>query len=274
MQPPSLPPVLSIAGSDCSAGAGIQADLKTITALGGYGLTAVTAIVSETPGRVSQLALVEPGLIEDQIRVLFEGFPILAAKTGMLGGLDQVEAVARAWAAFAGDIPLVVDPVMVATGGGSLLMDGAVTALATQILPLATVITPNMDEAGALRGRRIESREAMAACASDLADHFQTAVLLKGGHLKDDRADDVLVHAGGLTWFEGKRTPGVSTHGTGCTLSSALATHLALGLDLVNAVAAAKRFVSAAIERHLQWTGSIGPVHALHHDAARDQRPS
>lgn len=274
MMPTSPPPVLSIAGSDCSAGAGIQADLKTITVLGGYGLTALTAIVSETPGKVSRLSLVEPELIEDQIRVLFEGFPIRAAKTGMLGGIDQVEAVARAWSAHAGHIPLVVDPVMVATGGGKLLMDGAVQALVTRILPLATVITPNMDEASVLWKKPIETRDAMAACAADLATRFQTAVLLKGGHLQDDRADDVLVHEGGLTWFEGKRTPGVSTHGTGCTLSSALATQLALGLDLVNAAAAAKRFVSTAIERHLEWTGSIGPVHALHHDAARDIRPS
>lgn len=270
----SLPPVLSIAGSDCSAGAGVQADLKTITALGGYGLTAVTAIVSETPGKVSRLALVEPGLIEDQIRILFEAFPIRSAKTGMLGGAAQIDAVVRAWKAHAGSTPLVVDPVMVATGGGKLLMDDAVSALVEMVLPLARVITPNMDEAAVLWDREVDSREAMEACAAALAERFQTAVLLKGGHLPDERADDVLVEAGGVHWFEGRRTPGVSTHGTGCTLSSALAALLAHGMDLPEAVALAKRYVSSAIKRHLEWTSPAGPVHALHHDAARDHRPT
>jgi hydroxymethylpyrimidine/phosphomethylpyrimidine kinase len=264
----TLSPVLSIAGSDCSAGAGIQADLKTITALGGYGLTAVTAVVSETPGKLSTLALVEPELITDQIRVLLGAFPIQAAKTGMLGGAAQVAAVAKAWRTHAGATPLVVDPVMVATGGGKLLMDDAVTALVQEILPLATVITPNMDEAAVLWDRSVETHEAMEACATELAARFETAVLLKGGHLPGGEADDVLAVDGNLTWFRGERTPGVSTHGTGCTLSSALATFIARGMALPDAVTEAKQFVTMAIQRHLEWTSDLGPVHALHHAAA------
>ncbi len=260
------PPVLSIAGSDCSAGAGIQADLKTMAACGCYGLTAVTAVVSETPGRVSRLALMEAGLIADQIRVLFEGFPIAAAKTGMVGGLEQVRAVAAAWQRHGAGVPLVVDPVMVATGGGRLLEDEAVRGYIETMPALATVLTPNMDEAAVLWGREVADREAMAACARDLAERFGTAVLVKGGHLAGDRADDALCHAGGLDWFEAKRIPGVQTHGTGCSYSAAIASGLANGGSLLEAVAQAKQFVSRAIERYYNWTTpGFGHVHALNH---------
>ena len=186
------PPVLTIAGSDCSGGAGIQADMKSISANGGYALTALTSVVSETPGLVSQIRLLDADFIVDQIRVLFGGFPIQAAKTGMVGGAEQIHAVAKAWREHAGGIPLVVDPVMVATSGGRLLKDDAVETLCAELLPLATLLTPNMDEAAVLWGRAVTTRDEMAACAADLAAKYQTAVLVKGGHLIGDAAADVL----------------------------------------------------------------------------------
>ncbi|GAA5144084.1 bifunctional hydroxymethylpyrimidine kinase/phosphomethylpyrimidine kinase [Prosthecobacter algae] len=258
-------PILTIAGSDSSCGAGVQADLKAISALGGYALNALTSVVSETPGRVSRVQLLEAAMVADQIRVLFEGFPIAAAKTGMLGGRAQVEAVVQTWRVLApAGTPLVVDPVMVATGGGKLLEDDAIEAVATQLLPLATVITPNMDEAGVLWGRPVTTREEMVDCALALAARFGTAVLLKGGHLAGAAAD-VLCVKGELTWHEAARTPGVQTHGTGCTYSASIATGLGQGLPLQEAVARAKRYVSAAIAEFYAWEGGTGSVHALNH---------
>lgn len=263
---PSPPVVLTIAGSDSSAGAGVQADLKTISALGGFGLNALTSVVSETPGIVSQVRLLDADFIADQIRVLFAGFTIAAAKTGMLGGREQVHAVAETWKQLGrGRLPLVVDPVMVATSGGRLLESEAVRTLVEELLPLATVITPNMDEAAVLWDRPVTSREEMAACARDLSLRFDAAVLVKGGHLEGDAAD-VLCVEGGLVWHTAPRTPGVQTHGTGCTYSAAIASGLASGHDLDKAVAQAKAFVSRAIAQHFAWQGGdTGSVHALNH---------
>ena len=258
-------PVLTIAGSDSSCGAGVQADLKAISALGGYALNALTSVVSESPGKVSMLRLLDPEIIADQIRVLFAAFPIRAAKTGMLGGVTQVEAVVQAWREHAGKIPLVVDPVMVATGGGKLLQDEAVSAIQTHLLPLATLITPNMDEAAVLWGQPVTNREEMAACAWELAQTYQTSILVKGGHLKDDSAADVLCTDDGLYWLEADRTPDVQTHGTGCTYTASIATGLAQSLSLLDAVTQAKGFVSAAIADHFGWSTPFGSVHALNH---------
>jgi len=264
MRPP--PVVLTVAGSDSSCGAGAQADLKAISALGGYGLNALTSVVSETPGIVSQVRLLDADIIADQIRVLFGGFPIAAAKTGMLGGRDQVKAVAAAWKEFGhGRIPLVVDPVMVATSGGRLLADEAVRTLIDELLPMATLITPNLDEARVLWEREVGSLEEMESCAHDLSKRFKAAVLVKGGHLRGEAAD-VLAHAGISSWHTAPRTVGVHTHGTGCALSASIATGLAHGLSLQEAVAKAKAFVSRAIAQHFEWqTPAAGIVHALNH---------
>ena len=269
--PASPPLVLTIAGSDSSAGAGIQADLKTISAMGGYGLNALTSVVSETPGNVSLVRLLDEAIIEDQIRVLMEGFPIRAAKTGMLGGRAQVSAVVKQWLASGGNrIPLVVDPVMVATGGGRLLEDDAVTHIMDHLLPLAHVITPNMDEAEVLSSNKLRNRDDLAACAEKLGRRFGVAVLIKGGHLSDSEdAADVLWDAGEWKWFTASRTHGVHTHGTGCAYSAAIATGLASGLHLHEAVNAAKQFISRAISDHFSWEGPHGPVHALHHFHSR-----
>lgn len=264
---PAAPPVvLTIAGSDSSCGAGAQADIKTISALGGYGLNALTSVVSETPGKVSAIRLLDAEIIADQMRVLFAGFPIRAVKTGMLGGRAQVEAVVGQWLALGAAAPaLVVDPVMVATGGGRLLEDDAVSVIVTRLLPLARVITPNMDEARVLSGSEIRTRDEMAACAQRLSATYGTAVLVKGGHLENDAAADVLCDAGSLHWFSAPRTSGVHTHGTGCSYSAAIATGLAKGLALCESVAAAKQFITRAIASHLAWRTTAGEVHALNH---------
>lgn len=262
----SPPVVLTIAGSDSSAGAGVQADLKTISALGGYGLNALTSVVSETPGIVSQVRLLDADFIADQVRVLFGGFPIAAAKTGMLGGKEQVRAVVKTWGQLAhGRIPLVVDPVMVATSGGRLLEDEAVRTLIDELLPVATLITPNMDEARVLWDREVADVEDMEACARELSLRFGAAVLVKGGHLRGEAAD-VLCHQNHVTWHTAPRTAGVHTHGTGCTFSASIATCLAHGMTLNEAVAKAKQFVSRAISQHFAWqSAGAGVVHALNH---------
>ncbi|SKA92764.1 hydroxymethylpyrimidine/phosphomethylpyrimidine kinase [Prosthecobacter debontii] len=260
------PPILTIAGSDSSCGAGVQADLKAISALGCYALNALTSVVSETPGRVSKVCLLDADLVADQIRVLLDAFPIAAAKTGMLGGRSQVEAVVQVWKERSlSQLPLVVDPVMVATGGGKLLEDDAIEVVKTQLLPLATLITPNMDEAAVLWDRPVTTRQEMAACAQDLAAAFGTAVLVKGGHLIGAAADVLYMAGEKLHWFESERTVGVQTHGTGCTYSASIATGLGLGMDLPQAIDRAKRYVSAAISDYFAWKGSAGTVHALNH---------
>ncbi len=229
--------------------------------MGGYGLNALTSVVSEVPGLVSMVQSLPANLIADQMHVLFDGFPIMAAKTGMLGGIEQVQGVVAAWITIGKDVPLVVDPVMVATGGGRLLEEDAIEAVKTLLLPLAKVITPNLDEAAVLWGRPVTTRAEMEACGHELSGEHGCAVLIKGGHLINDAAADVLCHGNTAQWFETARVPGVSTHGTGCSYSAAIATGLAKGLLLPEAVREAKAFVSRAISQHFAW----GSVHALNH---------
>ncbi len=251
--PTTPPPALTIAGSDCSAGAGIQADLKTFTALGCFGLTAITGVVSETPEVVSRIQAVDPEVVHDQVRLLLESYPIAAAKTGMLGGRGQIEAVVSAWQGAARRIPLVVDPVMVATSGARLLDEDAEEALVSGLFPFATLLTPNLDEAAVLVGEKILTREAMEAHARHLSAAHGCAVLMKGGHLEGDAVPDVLVTQDEAHWLEGARIPGVHTHGTGCTYSAAITAGLAAGLTLLDAVRRAKAFVTRAIAEHHQW---------------------
>lgn len=264
----NLPPlVLSIAGSDCSAGAGIQADLKTFSALGCYGLTALTSVVAEVPARVDSIQLLSAEMIVAQIRVLTESFPVAAAKTGMLGGKEQIAAVITAWQPMAErGVPLVVDPVMVATNGSRLLGEDAMNEM-QKLFPLAHLITPNMDEASALLSVIIQSREDMSDAAVTLAEKFGCAVLLKGGHLQGDEAPDVLVTHKNIHWLEGRRIHGVRTHGTGCTYSAAITAGLAKGLPLLDAVRQGKLFVAQAIEQHFRWKTTFGDLDALNHQA-------
>ena len=259
---PSLPVVLTIAGSDCCSGAGAQADLKTFTTLGCYGLTALTSVVAEVPAEVVSIQLLDAKMVADQVRVLVQNFPIAAAKTGMLGAKAQVEAVIETWKPRT-NAPLVVDPVMVSTSGSRLLEEDAMEALITQLFPLARVITPNMDEADVLLGGKITSRTDMEAGAKVLATRFGCAILLKGGHLQGEDAPDILVDGEDVSWFETQRIHGVHTHGTGCTYSAAITAGLANGLVLKEAVSEAKAFVTQAIAQHHHWNG----IDALNHSA-------
>ena len=257
----SRPIALTIAGSDSSAGAGIQADLKTFSALGVYGVTAVTCIVAEIPGKVSRIEPLSPAIVREQIGVLASSFPIAAIKTGLLCSAAIVDAVSRTIADFGTHVALVVDPVMIATSGDALLDRDAITIYEEALFPRATLITPNTDEAGELLDEKIHDRESATRAARALADKYGTAVLLKGGHLVGRQAVDVLCAAGKLTDFSGEFVRDIATHGTGCTYSAAIAAGLARGLSLEKAVACAKQFVTQSIHNHLRW----GEIHALDH---------
>lgn len=258
----SPPVVLSMAGSDCSAGAGVQADLKTFTVLGCYGMTALTSVVAETSVLVESVKLLEGSMVEDQVRVLLQGFRLSAAKTGMLGGREQIAAVVNVWKQFGGEIPLVVDPVMIATSGARLLEEDAVEVMVNELFPLAKLLTPNLDEAAALLGSGIGSRDEMESAGMELMGRYDCAVLMKGGHLVGELVPDLLVEQDGTkTWFEGRRIEGVNTHGTGCTYSAAITAGIGHGMSLVDAVRLGKQFVTGAIANHLQW----GEVQALNH---------
>lgn len=252
----SPPVALTIAGSDCCAGAGLQADLKTFSAHGVHGLTAVTSVVAETPRAVHAIYPLSPAALQEQLRILLECYPVSAIKTGMLGSAPQVVAVAEILASH--QLPLVVDPVMVASSGAALLAPEAVTAYREALLPLATVITPNLPEAAVLQGGE------EPPTARSLAALFGCAVLLTGGHAAaESRAQDVLWHEGVATEFAGEWIEISSSHGTGCTLSAALAANLALGRTLPTAVARAKAFVTRALRDSYAWEQSGAEIRAL-----------
>jgi hydroxymethylpyrimidine/phosphomethylpyrimidine kinase len=262
----TVPVALTIAGSDCSAGAGIQADLKTFTAFGVYGLTAVTCIVAEIPGKVSRIEAATSRIVRDQIKVLLKNFQVGAIKTGLLCSEEIVSAVAKAIEDSGQGIPLVIDPVMIATSGDRLLEAAAIDAYKNKLFPLATLITPNLDEAALLLGTRIRARQQMERAAKMLANRFCSSILLKGGHLQGDKAIDLLFHNDRLTQFSAPFVQGVATHGTGCTYSAAITAGLASGLSLERAIERAKRFVTKSIARRFRWKrNSGGTVNALNH---------
>jgi len=216
------PPVaLTIAGSDSSAGAGIQADLKTFSALGVYGLTAVTCVVAETPGHVSKIEPVSAELVRDQIEVLLRSFPVAAIKTGLLFSASIIAEIASALRVHR-SIPLVLDPVMVATSGDALLEDDAIQTYERDLFPLAALLTPNLGEAGRLIGKRITDLTGMREAGETLAKKYGVPVLLKGGHLTGDYAIDLLFSKGSVIEFSAPFSRGVATHGTGCTYSAAI----------------------------------------------------
>jgi hydroxymethylpyrimidine/phosphomethylpyrimidine kinase len=255
-----VPVTLSIAGSDNSGGAGIQADLKTFTRCGVYGTTAVTCVVAEHPGRVSRITAEPPAMVAEQIRLVFEAFPVAAAKTGMLFSSGIIRRVAREMRRR--KTKLVVDPVMLATSGAALLKPEAEKALARELFPLAAVVTPNLDEAARLLGRKLKTPQAAKEAAVELARKWRVPFLVKGGHLRLDSAADYLAWPNGKTRvFSARRVRNVETHGTGCTYSAALCAGLAKGLSLEQAVAKAKRFITRAIQRHLK----IGRYTPLNH---------
>jgi hydroxymethylpyrimidine/phosphomethylpyrimidine kinase len=260
---------MTIAGSDNSAGAGAQADLKTMCALGVYGVTAITCVVAEVPGKVSAIQAMEPGIVAEQVRLLFGAYPIAAMKTGMLYSREIMDSVVQVFRRQPQLPALVVDPVMVATSGDSLLKGDGVSYYKDVLFPLATLVTPNLDEARVLTGRDISSIDELHAAGLELVREYGCAFLMKGGHLREAVARDLLVTADGtVEEFSAPFVPGVNTHGTGCTYSAAVASGLGAGLGLVEAVAQAKRFVSAAIGGFLRWDRPDGSTtDALHHFA-------
>ena len=262
-----MPVVLTIAGSDCSGGAGIQADLKTFAALRVYGASAVTCVVAEHPGRLLRITPLSPARVAEQIRAVLEAFPVAAIKTGMLGSRAIIDAVEKAIRpALDAGVPLVIDPVMMASAGGALLKNDALPAL-RRLIGRATLVTPNRDEAARLAGMTIDDLRMMRAAALALAEHFAGPhVLVKGGHLRSGAAIDLLASPGGkVTRFASPRIRNIDPHGTGCTYSAAIAAGLARGLALPAAVALGKKFITRALEQRLK----IGAYDMLNHFAGK-----
>jgi hydroxymethylpyrimidine/phosphomethylpyrimidine kinase len=260
---PPRPRALTIAGSDSGGGAGIQADLKTFSALGVFGMTAITAVTVQNTKGVSGYEALSPETVGDQIRAVVTDIGVDAAKTGMLASSAIVDAVADAVAETR--IPnLVVDPVFLSKHGHPLLDEDAVGALRRRILPLATLVTPNLHEAQGLAGFRVDSRHLMEQAAPAILAMGPAAVLVKGGHLEGrDRADDLFFDGRDLDWIEGERIDTPHTHGTGCVLSAAIAAYLARGEALPSAVRLGKAFVTEAIRHALPIGQGIGPVDPL-----------
>ena len=253
---PDLPVALTIAGSDSGAGAGIQADLLTFAANNVFGTTAITCLTAQNPRGVSAVQAATPEFVTAQLAQLSGFFKIRALKTGMLYDAGIIRAVCAFLRANRG-IRSVVDPVMVATSGAMLLREDAVAVVRAELLPLATLITPNLDEAAVLLGRPIANVAEMRVAAQELGALTRTAVLLKGGHLDSpDTVTDILFTKDGLTLeFADARVPGINTHGSGCTLSAAIAAQLARGELLEEAVAAGRRYLLAGMRNSIGVAG-------------------
>ncbi|MFV8833782.1 bifunctional hydroxymethylpyrimidine kinase/phosphomethylpyrimidine kinase [Aquisalimonas sp.] len=257
--------VLIIAGSDSGGGAGIQADIKAVTALGGYAMTAITALTAQNTEGVHDVLPVPAAFLRRQIGVVVDDIGVDAIKTGMLHDADTIDCVVRLMQEAGAGVPLVVDPVMVAQSGASLLDPGAVGAMVERLLPHATLLTPNLPEAEALLGRAVPGEAGMEAAARELQAMTGGAVLLKGGHLQGDALLDVLVGPDGRTRrFHHARIHTRHTHGTGCTLASAIATGIAQGFPLDHAVARARDYLLEAIRTAPGLGAGDGPVNHCH----------
>ena len=257
--------LLSIAGSDSSGGAGIQADLKTFSALGTYGMTAITALTAQNTQGVVSIWLTSSEMLTDQIDAVFSDIRVDAVKIGMLGNRDLVLATAAALRRWKPKI-VVLDPVMVSKSGHHLLAPDAVQALRTELLPLASVVTPNIPEAELLCGQTpgsLGDRESLESAARLLLSQGSQAVILKGGH-REGPSDDILMTATGTVTVAGARLDARHTHGTGCSLSSALAVFLSQGLDLESALRSAKSWVTQGIAEGIPLGHGIGPIHHFH----------
>ena len=249
---------LSIAGSDSCGGAGIQADIKTMTLNGVYAMSAVTALTAQNTTGVRDIMEASPSFLEQQLDAVFEDIFPDAVKIGMVSSAELIRAIAAKLRQYEAR-NIVVDPVMVATSGARLIQEEAIATLTKELLPLATVVTPNVPEAEILTGMEIQTREDMEAAAKKIGDGFGCAVLLKGGHSVND-ANDLLYAQGSCRWFEGKRIDNPNTHGTGCTLSSAIAANLAKGFTLEQAVKRAKDYISGALAAMLDLGAGSGPM--------------
>ena len=249
---------LTIAGSDCSGGAGIQADLKTMTMHGVYAMSAITALTAQNTTGVRAIQEATPAFLKDQLDAVFEDIYPDAVNIGMVSSRELICVIAERLKYYDAK-NVVVDPVMVASSGSSLMQDDAVQTLIAELFTLATLFTPNIPEAQVLSGLAIENKEDMITAAKQIGDAYHCAVLLKGGHSVHD-ASDLLYADGELVWFEGKRIDNPNTHGTGCTLSSAIAANLAKGCTLTESVQKAKAYISGALAAMLDLGEGSGPM--------------
>ena len=258
---------LTIAGSDPSGGAGIQADLKAFSALGAYGMSALTALTVQNTQGVTGVHLLPPDFVQQQIESVFADITVGAVKIGMIATAEIATAVGETLRSVAKGTPMVLDPVMVAKGGSPLLAPDAVSALTEHLLPLATIITPNLEEAAALLGTCVaQNRNEMMTQAKQLLDLGVQQVLLKGGHLSTSESPDLWISSTQSQWFESERIDTKNTHGTGCTLSSAIAAHLARGFEMREAISHSKAYVHKAIAHadSLNIGHGHGPTHHFH----------
>ena len=249
---------LTVAGSDCSGGAGIQADIKTMTMNGVFAMSAITALTAQNTTGVRAIQESTPDFLKQQIDAVFEDIYPDAVKIGMVSSAGLIQVIAERLAYYKAE-NIVVDPVMVATSGSELMKSSAVSALTEKLLPLATLVTPNIPEAEVLSGRTVAAKEDMLSVAKCIGDNYGCAVLLKGGHSIND-ANDLLYANGEYKWFCGKRINNPNTHGTGCTLSSAIAANLAKGCSLVESVQRAKEYISGALAAMLDLGHGSGPM--------------
>ena len=258
---------LTIAGSDCSGGAGIQADLKTMTTNGVYAMSVITALTAQNTTGVRAIQETTPAFLKQQIDAIFEDIFPDAVKIGMVANSELIRVIAERLRFYKAK-NIVVDPVMVATSGSALMKNDAVHTLIEELLPIAALVTPNIPEAEILSGLKIGNKEDMLAAAKKIGDTYHCSVLLKGGHSIND-ANDLLYVDGEMVWFEGRRIDNPNTHGTGCTLSSAIAANLAKGSSLTESVQKAKDYISGALSAMLDLGQGSGPMdHAfgLHAD--------
>ena len=249
---------LTIAGSDCSGGAGIQADIKTMTMNGVYAMSAITALTAQNTTGVRAIQEATSEFLKQQLDAVFEDIFPDAVKIGMVSSSELICVIADRLKYYKAK-NVVVDPVMVATSGSALMKTDAVQTLITELLPIATLVTPNIPEAQVLSGLTIETKEDMVTAAKQIGDSYHCAVLLKGGHSIND-ANDLLYSKGELVWFEGKRINNSNTHGTGCTLSSAIASNLAKGFPLAESVHRAKDYISGALAAMMDLGQGSGPL--------------
>lgn len=259
MEKTEIKKVLTIAGSDSGGGAGIQADLKTFAALGTYGMSVITAVTAQNTQGVFQVAQMSKEMVKAQIDAVFSDITVDAVKIGMVSNVDIIKQIASSLKEW-GAKNIVVDPVMVSKSGYQLLEDEAIEALRRTLLPLAAVVTPNLPEAEVLLGKKVITEEGMEEAAKEILLLGPHSVLIKGGHLKG-AATDILFDGDTMTKFTAVRINKKNTHGTGCTLSSAIAVHLALGFDLISAVDKSKSYLTGAIEHGFPVGKGVGPVH-------------
>ncbi len=255
--------VLTIAGSDCSGGAGIQADIKTVTVHNMYAMSVITALTAQNTTGVYAVQDTEVDMVAEQMDCVFKDIYPDAVKIGMVSSIPIMNVIAQKLQAYKVK-NIVLDPVMVATSGDKLMKDGAVTTLIEKLIPLATVITPNMQEAELLSGININCAEDMSAAAKKIAENVDCTILIKGGHMADAADDLIYTHEKGEIWLKEEHIDNSNTHGTGCTLSSAIACGLADCLSVEESVRAAKKFISGAIGAGLDLGKGRGPLNHMY----------